>query len=100
MCFDDELVIHINSVLMTLNQLGVGPDNPFVITGESETWTDFLGEVKYLEATKLYMHLQVKILFDPPTQSYVLAVMKEKVAEYEQRLLMQVEREVTVQNGK
>lgn len=38
--FDNELVMHINSALMILYQLGVG-DKIFQIAGPNEKWDDF-----------------------------------------------------------
>ena len=43
--FDTDLLIHINTVLSILFQLGVG-NQEFHITGPDETWEDFLGTTK------------------------------------------------------
>ena len=62
--FDTDLVIHINSALFDLCELGVGPNEGFAITGETETWDDFLGEGRVdLEAVKTYVFLKVKMIF-------------------------------------
>jgi hypothetical protein len=63
--FDFDIIININSVLMTLNQLGVGPVVCFSITGKDELWTDFLGDSIDLDAVKTYVYLKVRLLFDP-----------------------------------
>jgi hypothetical protein len=31
--FDPQIIMHINSVFTILNQLGVGPDEPFMVRG-------------------------------------------------------------------
>ena len=36
--FDTDIIMHINSVFMVLNQLGVGPANGFRITGPDQKW--------------------------------------------------------------
>ena len=87
--FDQEIITHINSTLMTLTQIGVGPAEGFVITDDAETWGDFLGDtktVKQLVAVKTYIGLKVRLIFDPPTSSYVLDALKRQADEYEWRL--------------
>ena len=91
--FDGDIIIHINSTFMTLNQLGVGPDHPVFISSEMETWESLLGDSKSLEAVKSYVYLKVKLLFDPPTSSFVLNSIKESINELECRLLIQAEKE-------
>lgn len=85
--FDDDLVIHINSVFTVLTQLGVGPAEGFVIDDEEDVWSDFVKEDEIFEAIKSYTYLQVKLLFDPPTSSAVLDSMTRKIAEYEWRIV-------------
>ncbi len=67
--FDPEIIMHINSVFMFLQQIGVGPSNTYSIESDSETWTDFFStaNVKDVSAAKSLMFLKVKMLFDPPT---------------------------------
>ena len=70
--FDADLIMHINSVFSILTQLGVGPSKGFMIEDKSATWKDFISnESKYM-LVKSYMHLKVKLLFDPPLSSAVL----------------------------
>lgn len=89
--FDTDIILGINSALFTLNQLGVGPVEGFVITGETETWSSFIGSRKDLEQVKEYVYLRTKLEFDPPASSYVLSHFEEKAKEYEWRLNVQVE---------
>ena len=96
--FDRELVMHINSVLMILNQLGVGNEN-FKITltqtaGENpkwvsnETWSAFLGTgyTGNMEAVKSYVFTKVKLLFDPPASGTLMESYKKLADEFEFRL--------------
>lgn len=64
--FDPDIIMHINSAFSILKQLGVGPKEGFMITGESETWQDFLGEehMKDLNEVQIYVYLRVKLGFD------------------------------------
>ena len=90
--FDPDLIIHINSVFLILKQLGIGPDQGFSISGEYETWDQFLPEGSTnLEAVKSYMHIKVKLLFDPPASSAVMEAMNRIASEYEWRLNIEAE---------
>lgn len=89
--FDNDIIMHINSVLMTLNQLGVGPDEPASITSEMDTWEKVFGDRKDIEAVKTYMYIKVRIVFDPPTSSFVLEAMNRTASELEWRLNVQAE---------
>ena len=89
--FDPELIIYINSVFGTLHQLGVGPEEKFVITGDSELWSDFTTEGEEIEEVKSYMYLRVRLLFDPPSSSFVLSSFKEQLKELEWRLQCKAE---------
>lgn len=89
--FDTDIIIHINTVLFTLYQLGVGPKKPFHIESSSEVWGDFLDNIDDLEAVKTYTYLKVKLIFDPPTNSSHLKAIQDLVAEYESRLNYEVD---------
>ena len=90
--FDVDIIIHINSVFMKLNQIGVGPDIPVTISSELETWTSKFGDISTIEAIKTYTYLNVKLLFDSTTMSSSLvSAYKEQIQEYEWRLNVQVD---------
>lgn len=92
--FDTDIVIHINSVFMVLNQLGVGPSEGFRIEDKYSTWDEYITEDDDLDAVKTYMYLKVKLLFDPPLSSSVLEANKQLINELEWRLNVQVKEEV------
>lgn len=83
---DSELMLHINSVLSNLNQLGVGPLEGFMITDSNAVWADLLSGNMKMNDAKTYVFLRVKMLFDPPTTSFALDAMKEQVQEAAWRL--------------
>lgn len=89
--FDTDLITHINSAFMVLAQAGVGPMVPFRITGEDETWGLFTDYIPYLEAVKSFIFLEVKNIFDPPSNSSVQKAYEEKALEYLWRLNVQAE---------
>lgn len=84
--FDKDIIMHINSVFLTLNQLGVGPEEGFLIEDETTEWVDFIGDSAQLQAVKSYMYLKVKLLFDPPQSGAVIESSNRMIAEYEWRL--------------
>ena len=89
--FDQQIIMHVNSVLMVLNQLGVGPESGFVISDKTAIWSDFLSSDRNLEATKSYIGMKVKMLFDPPTTSVVADSMNRMINEFEWRLNVETE---------
>lgn len=85
--FDPEIILHINSVMSTINQLGVGPDNGFAIEDSAAVWADFLGDDIRLNDVKQYVFLKTRVVFDPPTGSFHLVnSMKEMITELEWRI--------------
>lgn len=92
--FDGELIIHINSVLANLNQLGIGPDGGMFITGMDETWSDFLVRVDELvpdprlNHVKTYMTLKLRMVFDPPSTGYVVTSYEKMIQEAEWRIMV------------
>lgn len=83
--FDTDVMIHINSALATLTQLGVGPVEGFEITGATEQWSDFVTDPR-LNAVKSYIYLKVKLVFDPPPTGFVVASMERQITELEYRI--------------
>lgn len=84
--FDADVMMHINSVFSTLEQLGLGPEGGLRITDNSTTWDQVYGTDNRLNAIQSYVVLRVKLLFDPPTTSYHLTSIKEQIKELEWRL--------------
>lgn len=88
--FDVDVLVFINSAIMALTQLGIGPSEGFVVEDSTTSWGDFLGEgVIDLEAAKSYIYLKTKMLFDPPASSAVSDAYKTAMSEYEFRLNIQ-----------
>jgi hypothetical protein len=84
--FDPDLIMHINGVLSQLNQLGIGPDEGFMIEGADEQWDTFLGPDPRYNIVKSYVYLKVKNLFDPPATSFLLTAQKEQMEQMEWRM--------------
>ena len=93
--FDVDLIIQINSCFSTLHQLGVGPEDGFAITGDSELWSQYTGvSSAYLEMVKNYIYLKTKLTFDRPDTSFAITSMENLIKELEWRLKVQKDDEV------
>lgn len=84
--FDQDLIMHINSVFMILTQLGVGPSKGFSIKDENDVWSDFIPEQSSLEAVKTYVYMKVRLMFDLPLSSAVADAINRNISELEWRL--------------
>lgn len=84
--FDEDIIMHINTVFLNLTQLGVGPEEGFAIENDAASWEDFINDNIQLQAVKTYVYLKVKLLFDPPLSSSVIESMNRMIAELEWRL--------------
>lgn len=85
--FDPDVIMHINTVLSILNQLGIGPVAGFMIADNTVTWDAFIGSTDpTLNAVKSYIFMKVKMLFDPPQTSFVIEAINKQIEELEWRL--------------
>lgn len=89
--FDMDLIMHINSVLSILNQLGVGPPDGFSIKDTTTLWSDFIADTTKLEMVKSYVYMKVKLLFDPPSSSAVIESTNRLINELEWRIVIATE---------
>lgn len=97
--FDTDIIMHINSVFMTLTQLGVGPSEGFSIKDKTATWDEFIPSGANLEGVKTYVYLKVRLLFDPPQSSNVMEAIKNQIAEFEWRMNVEVETPIVKKEG-
>lgn len=85
--FDWEIIDCINAVFVDFRQEGIGPEEGFKITGDTETWADFLGEKKrYQESIAELTALKVRLMFDPPASSAISETLKQNADRLEWRL--------------
>jgi hypothetical protein len=90
--FDNQIIIHINSVLGALTQIGVGPEEGFAIQDDSASWADFIPEEgPKLESVKTYIYAKVRLMFDPPTSSALIENLNKLASELEWRLSVTVD---------
>lgn len=97
--FDPDLIMHINSALTVVNQLGIGPPEGFLISDSSALWSDFVTGSN-IELVKSYVYLKVKLIFDPPSSSAVIEAINKQITEFEWRLMVAVDPvEITTEEG-
>lgn len=94
--FDVDIITCINSAFTTLNQLGIGSKNGFYITDETATWDSFIGNDPRLNSVKTYLYLKTRMLFDPPSTSFVIDAIEKQIREHEWRLSAQRESDVVM----
>lgn len=85
--FEPDLILHINTALNILTQIGVGPEEGFAIEDETSVWSDFTDDAVLLNMIKSYVPLRVKLLFDVASDSsYYIDHIKQSCDELEWRI--------------
>lgn len=84
--FDLDVLMHINTAMSTLHQLGIGPDEGFMIEDDTAEWVDLLGDDPRQNQARTYVCLRTRMLFDPPTTSYLISAMERQITEMEWRM--------------
>lgn len=86
--FDTDIFLHINSAIGTLTQLGVGPENGYVVMSSDQTYGDFLGEdSERFPQVQTFLYLKLKLGWDNTSiTSTLLSVMQDLLKECEFRL--------------
>lgn len=92
--FDTDLIIHINTVLSVLGQIGVGGESRQPITDKNTTWESVIGTESKLDMVKSYVYLKVKLLFDPPQSSAVMDAINRNIGELEWRIFVETDPEI------
>ena len=83
--FDTDLILYINSALMTIMQEWYGMDHSFVVKDGTETWEDLLGDETDYEGVKMLIGLKVRLAFDPPSNSTLLQSITDQIKDLEWR---------------
>lgn len=79
--FDEDLVVLINGIIRELYQLGVG-EECFALTGSEQTWIEYLGGTSgILDDVKSYIYYKVRLIFNPPSNSFVVNSYKDAINE-------------------
>lgn len=88
--FDNDIINYINSGISTLSQLGVGVPG-FRVTGENETWDQYITDIVQLGFAKDYLIKSVMLSFNPPRSQFLVKNIQDQLAELTYRLNLQVE---------
>ena len=86
--FDSDICIGINSAILTLSQLGLEGNEGFIVTDDTQEWSDYLNDNKLLPMVQQYIYLKTKMSFDPPQNSIVCENLKQIITELEWRIRM------------
>lgn len=97
--FDLDIITHINSAFSTLQDLGVGPEEGFIIEDDESEWSDFLPDEEdkmQLSRVRTFVFLHSRLLFDPPATTFHLNAAQEQLSEATWRISVNREGEAWV----
>ena len=94
--FDTDIIIHINAALAKLTQVGVGPSEGYeldIVDPTASKWEDFIGNnaSKILNLVKTFVYMQVRLLWDPPQNSFTQDLLKKELDEQIWRINVEVD---------
>ena len=88
--------MNINAAFSTLDQVGLTFQTSFVVVDEEQTWDDYFDAIATSddiwlnemnrEMVRQYVYISVRIVFDPPTSSFVLTSLENRLKELEWRI--------------
>lgn len=89
--FDGEIMVFINTAFGKLTQIGVGPSQGYAISTGNETWDNYETNIIVQEMAKTFVYQNVRLLFDPPSNSFLQKAIEDQIAELTWRLNVQVD---------
>lgn len=91
--FDVDIIMHINSQLANLYQIGLNAAKSIIVDGPDQLWTDLIpaGDSR-LQFVKTYVYAKVKMIFDPPTSTAQMQALKDAASEAEFRISVAVDK--------
>lgn len=90
--FDTDICMHINTAISTLRQLGATDYREFII-GSGPVWEDVFKPEMSLFLVRSYVYLRCRLLFDPPSNSFVQTAIEKQISELEWRIQVLAESE-------
>lgn len=91
--FDVDIIMHINTQLANLYQLGLNAARSVVVDGPDQLWTDLIpADDSRLHFVKTYVYAKVKMVFDPPTSTAQMQALKDAASEAEFRIEVAVDK--------
>lgn len=89
--FDPDLLIHINSAIDILRQLGVEADTSFYVDKDTR-WDELVEDDTELRLIESYLYMKTKKWFDPPQNGTAMDSLNTSIAELEWRINIAAER--------
>lgn len=84
--FDTDLLIHINTFLSDMTQVGIGPSGGMIVD-KNTTWAQFITNSILLPQVRTYVYLKVKLVFDTSSMtSYAINALNDQAKELIWRL--------------
>lgn len=90
-CFDEDILTEINTACAYLSQLGVTSFDNFTVCDSSATWDECISDRAKLADIKTFIYLRCKLLFDPPTNSFLVKLLQDELRECEWRINVAVD---------
>lgn len=90
--FDKQLIELINAEFSTIQQLGVGPLDEFLVEDKTTKWSAFIEQTKYIQMVRTAVWIGVKIIFDPPPTGPATAAFERRLNEVQWRLRIEADR--------
>lgn len=88
---EDQLYDYINLAFSELHQLGAGPVNGYYVDDPLDDWNGFTQDIPLQNLVKSYVYIRVRLLFDPPTTSFVLDSLNKQLDELKWRINVYVD---------
>lgn len=89
--FDVDVLVHINSAISTLNQLGVTPTTPVLVVDKDTEWSAITDDGVLLSMLKPFVYLTTRMSFDPPGTSFIGESITRTLAELTFRIYVHVD---------
>ena len=89
--FDLDIIMHINSAIDVLRQLGIEKDSDFYVEDDTAAWGDYLPSSDYFQLVKTYIYMKVRKWFDPPQNGTTMEALNASIAELEWRINVTVD---------
>lgn len=86
--FDIDILLHVNSAVMTAEQLGVNHSSTEI---NAQTSWDYFTDVLNVSALRTWLCLMVRLAFDPPATSFQTNAIEKQLEQLSWRINQQVE---------
>lgn len=87
--FDPDIILHINTIIQVLYQIGLDIPEGFVVVDQNNLWTDYIQNPRYSKITSLikqYIFMRVRMIFDPPSSQTLSTTIQESINEIQWRI--------------